>query len=85
MGLFDSVSVSVQFIPRGHERMTKVGPIIQTLTLATILLIIGLVCTLIGMSGLIWKAGYDRRQAENADKALTSGELEEATLRQSAA
>ncbi len=30
------------------------------LTLATILLIIGLVCTLIGVAGLIWKAGYDR-------------------------
>jgi len=38
----------------------QAGAIIQMLTLATILLIIGLVCTLIGVAGLIWKAGYDR-------------------------
>jgi hypothetical protein len=62
-----------------------VGAIIQTLTLATILLIIGLVCTLIGMAGLIWKAGYDKRQVEKAEKILRSGELEDATPRRPAA
>ena len=49
--------------------MTKVGAIIQTLTLATILLIIGLVCTLIGMAGLIWRIGYDRRRVEKTEIA----------------
>jgi len=65
--------------------MTKVGAIIQTLTLATILLIIGLVCTLIGVAGLIWRAGYDRRRVEKAESIVISDELENATRRQSAA
>lgn len=77
--------VSVQLTPRGHERMTKVGAIIQTLTLATILLVIGLTCTLVGVAGLIWKAGYDKRQVEKTERVQTSGELEESPLRQSAA
>lgn len=65
--------------------MTKVGAIIQTLTLATILLIIGLVCTLIGMAGLIWRIGYDRRRVEKTEIAVISDELENATRRQPAA
>jgi len=65
--------------------MTKVGPIIQTLTLATILLIIGLVCMLIGVAGLIRKAGYDKRRVEKAEKVVPSGELEDAALHQPAA
>ena len=65
--------------------MAKVGAIIQTLTLATILLIIGLVCTLIGMAGLIWRAGYDKRQVEEAEKIIMSAELENATPRRSTA
>jgi len=65
--------------------MTKLGAIIQTLTLATILLIIGLVCMLIGVAGLIWRAGYDKRRVEKAEKVVPSGELEDATVHRSAA
>ncbi len=85
MSLFDGVPVSVRLTPRGHERITKVGAIIQTLTLATILLIIGLVCMLIGVAGLTWKAGYDKRRVEKAEKVVSSGELEDAALHQPAA
>jgi hypothetical protein len=62
-----------------------VGAIIQTLTLATILLIIGLVCMLIGVAGLIWRAGYDRRRIEKAEKVVASSELEDAALHEPAA
>jgi hypothetical protein len=51
------------------------GAIIQTLTLAIILLIVGLVFTSIGLAGLMWRAGRDRRRIEQAEKAMTSGEL----------
>ncbi|MGH3547466.1 MAG: hypothetical protein ACRDQU_04955 [Pseudonocardiaceae bacterium] len=61
------------------------GAIIQTLTLATILLIIGLVCMLIGVAGLIWRAGYDKRRVAKAETVVPSGELEDVALRQPAA
>jgi hypothetical protein len=37
---------------------------------------------LIGVAGLMWKAGYDRRRVEKAEQ---SGELEGDTLHQQAA
>jgi hypothetical protein len=49
-------------------------PIIQTLTLATILLIIGIICMVLGVVGLLWKAGYDRRRMEKARNAAISGQ-----------
>jgi hypothetical protein len=51
------------------------GAIIQTLTLATILLIIGLVCLVMGVAGLIWSTGRDRRRGEKSGEAVTPGEL----------
>lgn len=51
------------------------GAIIQTLTLATILLIIGLVCLLMGVAGLIWSTGRDRRRVEKSGEARIPGEL----------
>lgn len=60
------------------------GAIIQTLTLATILLIIGLSCTAIGIVGLIWKTARDRRQIENTEKTLTSKETADSASRQAA-
>jgi hypothetical protein len=56
---------------RGYQ----VGPIVQTLTLAIILLVIGLTCMVLGITGLMWKAGWDRRRKEKAANALTTGEL----------
>ncbi len=38
--------------------------IIQTLTLAIILLIIGLACMAVGIAGLIWSAERERRRIE---------------------
>jgi hypothetical protein len=58
--------------------------IIQTLTLATILLIIGLVFLLVGVAGLIWSTGRDRRQVEKSGETMTSGELAEGVLHQPA-
>jgi hypothetical protein len=49
--------------------------IIQTLTLATILLIIGLVCLLMGVAGLIWSTGRDRRRVEKSGEARMPDEL----------
>jgi len=40
--------------------------IIQTLTLATILLIIGSVCLVIGIAGLMWVARRDQRRVEKS-------------------
>ena len=60
------------------------GAIIQTLTLATILLIIGLACMLIGVAGLLWKAAYDRRRVEKVEEIGRPGELEEAARHQPA-
>lgn len=51
------------------------GPIVQTLTLATILLIIGLTCMVLGITGLMWKAGWDRRKKEKEANALTPDEF----------
>jgi flagellar basal body-associated protein FliL len=51
------------------------GAIIQTLTLATVLLIIGLVCLALGVAGLIWSTGRDRRRAEKSREAARSAEL----------
>jgi hypothetical protein len=56
--------------------------IIQTLTLATILLTIGLACTVIGIAGLIWKTERDKRRIEKTDKAVTSGEITDGVLHQ---
>lgn len=44
--------------------------ILQTMTLAVILLIIGLTCLLIGVSALMWSTGRDRRRI---DKAASHG------------
>ncbi len=49
-------------------------PIIQTLTVAIILLIIGIICMVLGVVGLAWKTGYDRRRMEKARHAARSGE-----------
>ncbi len=54
--------------------------IIQTLTLATILLVIGLVCLAIGVAGLMWSIGRDRRRLEKTREAETSGEIAESVL-----
>jgi hypothetical protein len=42
--------------------------------LAIVLLIIGLTCVVLGIAGLVWKTGWDRRRAEKAANALTSDE-----------
>jgi hypothetical protein len=60
------------------------GAIIQTLTLATILLIIGLSCTAIGVVGLMWKTARDRRQIENEEKIVTSKKIADSASRQAA-
>lgn len=38
--------------------------IIQTLTLAITLLIMGLSCMVVGIAGLIWSTGRERRRIE---------------------
>jgi alpha-D-ribose 1-methylphosphonate 5-triphosphate synthase subunit PhnG len=43
--------------------------IIQTLTVAVTLLIVGLTCLVIGVAGLMWKAGRDQRHAAKAAHA----------------
>jgi len=58
-----------------NTRGYQVGPIVQTLTLAIILLVIGLTCMVLGITGLMWKAGWDRRRKEKAANALTSDEF----------
>jgi hypothetical protein len=60
------------------------GAIIQTLTLATILLIIGLVCLLMGVAGLLWSIGRDRRRNEKTGKTMPSAELADSVLAQPA-
>jgi hypothetical protein len=47
-------------------------PIIQTLTLAAILLIIGLICTVIGIAGLAWSITRTKRQVKPVTSAVTS-------------
>ncbi len=47
------------------------GAVIQTLTLATILLIIGLVCTTIGIVGLVWKTKRDRDREHYRQSSVT--------------
>lgn len=39
---------------RGRDEDPLMEPLIDTLTLATILLIIGLTCTALGLAGLVW-------------------------------
>jgi uncharacterized membrane protein YciS (DUF1049 family) len=51
------------------------GAIIQTLTLAAILLIIGLACLVIGVAGLMWSIRRDKRQIEKNIKAEISSEI----------
>ena len=40
------------------------GAIIQTLTLATVLLMIGVVCLAVGTAGFVWSARRDRERME---------------------
>jgi hypothetical protein len=47
------------------------GAIIQTLTLAAILLIIGLVCTTLGIAGLVWRARRDRERERHLQSSMT--------------
>jgi len=49
-------------------------PIIQTLTVAIILLIIGLTCTVIGIAGLAWTTTRNKRRVDQAANAVTSAE-----------
>lgn len=56
--------------------------IIQTMTFAVILLIIGLVCLLIGVSALMWSARQDRRRAEKSAAAARSSEPVDDSLHQ---
>ena len=49
-------------------------PLIQTLALATILLIIGLIFTILGVVGLVWKTRHDQRQREKTENTATAGE-----------
>ena len=49
-------------------------PILQTLTLAIILLIVGIICMVLGVVGLVWKTGYDRRRIEKVNNSAISGE-----------
>jgi hypothetical protein len=58
------------------------GAIIQTLTLATILLVIGSVCLVLGVTGLMWSMRRDRRRLEKSGEAVTSGELADGVLHQ---
>ncbi|HET9256991.1 MAG TPA: hypothetical protein VFO16_17585 [Pseudonocardiaceae bacterium] len=51
------------------------GAIIQTLTVAVTLLIVGLSCLVIGVAGLMWKTGRDQRRVEKAANALPMNEL----------
>lgn len=46
----------------------------QTLTLAIVLLIVGLTFLTIGAAGLIWRAGRDRRLRELAEEESRSRE-----------
>jgi UDP-glucose 6-dehydrogenase len=60
-----------------------VGAIIQTLTVAVTLLIVGLTCVVIGVTGLMWKAGRDQRRAAkaaHAADALTTSEFSQHKL-----
>lgn len=41
-----------------------VGAIIQTLTLATVLLMIGVICLAVGTAGFVWSARRDRERME---------------------
>jgi hypothetical protein len=52
-----------------------VDPIIQTLTLAVVLLIIGLACVVIGVAGLIWIAGRDSRGKASRAQTLVADEF----------
>jgi hypothetical protein len=54
--------------------------IIQTLTLATILLFIGLTCIVIGIAGLVWRMGRDERRRNSAEAARTSADSVRLTL-----
>lgn len=51
------------------------GAIVQTLTVAVTLLVVGLSCLVIGVVGLMWKTGHDRRRVEREAKALATREL----------
>jgi hypothetical protein len=53
------------------------GAIIQTLTLATILLIIGLACTTIGIAGLMWRSKRDREREHHRQSSITSASARE--------
>jgi hypothetical protein len=63
----------VQFRSREHERITTLDAIIQTLTLAIVLLIIGMACVVIGIAGLVWINARNSRRRDGAVPASTSG------------
>jgi hypothetical protein len=50
--------------------MTDMGSIIQTLALATVLLIVGLSCVVIGIAGLALLGRLDRLRIEKAKKRV---------------
>jgi FtsZ-interacting cell division protein ZipA len=53
--------------------------IIETLTLATILLIIGSVCLVIGIAGMMWVARRDRQRGEKSSDLAENLQHHEAT------
>jgi len=57
-------------------------PIIQTLTLATILLIIGLICMVLGIFGLAWRIGHDKRRIEKTGNVAMLSENTDSLPRQ---
>lgn len=55
------------------ERIATLDAIIQTLTLAIVLLIIGLTCVVIGVTGLVWISGRSRERGDRQTPPSTSG------------
>jgi hypothetical protein len=64
----DSVSARSQLVSaRGQH---TVGAIIQTLTLATVLLMIGVICLAVGTAGFVWSARRDRERMERQARSV---------------
>ena len=57
--------------------------IIQTLTLAVVLLIVGLTCMVVGVTGLLWMAGRTSRRRDDMAESSSSGEYVPQVLAQS--
>ena len=53
--------------------------IIQTLTLAIVLLIVGLACVVLGIAGLVWMSGRSRKRRDGQIPASTADESVAAT------